>query len=99
MAIFEPRVSQANHQHFRLVLHSRAVHRVTSPAQFSPLFEVIVPSSIKQAHAAVEHRSSPNRFCLLGIPSCLSLDQKAPAPCSVSTERCVVDGRVIKLVD
>ena len=56
-------------------------------------------ASVRQAHAALEHRSSPNRFCLLGIPSCLSLDQKAPAPCSVSTERCVVDGRVIKLVD
>jgi hypothetical protein len=56
-------------------------------------------ASIRQAHAALEYRSPPGPACLLGIPSCLSLDQKAPAPCLVSTERCAADWRVIKLAD
>jgi hypothetical protein len=52
---------------------------------------------IQQAHVALD--SSLGQPCLIGTPSCLSLDQKAPAPCLVSTERCQADGRVIKLVN
>jgi hypothetical protein len=65
----------------------------TPPAGRSP------DASVRQAHAALEYRSSPGQFCLLGMPSCLSLDQKAPTPCLVSTERCKSDGKVINLVD
>jgi hypothetical protein len=56
-------------------------------------------ASIRQPHTALEYRSSPGQFCLLGMPGCLSLDQKAPAPCLVSTERCKGDGKAIYLVD
>jgi hypothetical protein len=65
----------------------------TPPAGRSPI------ASIRQTHAALEYRSSPVQPCLLGTPSCLSLDQKPPAPCLVSTERCKADGKVINLVD
>jgi hypothetical protein len=54
---------------------------------------------VRQAHVALDYRSSLGQPCLVGTPSCLSLDQKPPAPCLVSTERCQVDGRVINLVD
>ena len=65
----------------------------TPPAGRSP------NASIRQTHAALEYRSAPGQFCLLGMPGCLSLDQKAPAPCLVSTERCKADATVINLVD
>jgi hypothetical protein len=54
---------------------------------------------IRQAHRALVDRPSLGQPCLVGTPNCLSLDQKPPAPCLVSTQRCEADGRVINLVD
>src|SRR5260221_13665950 len=44
-------------------------------------------------------RPSAGRPCLAGTPGCLSLFQKPPAPCLVSTGRCEVDGRLMNLMD
>lgn len=54
---------------------------------------------IRQAHVALDYRSSLGQPCLVATPSCLSLVRRPPAPCLVSTERCEVDGRVMKLID
>jgi len=54
---------------------------------------------IGQAHVALVGRPSLGQPCFVGTPRCLSLYQKPPAPCLVSTERCQADGRVVKLVD
>jgi hypothetical protein len=54
---------------------------------------------IRQANLTLVAQPSLGQPCLVGTPSCLSLDQKPPAPCLVSTERCEADGRLINLVD
>jgi hypothetical protein len=54
---------------------------------------------IRHAHAVHVDRPIPGQPCFIGTPNCLSLFQKPPAPCWVSTERCEVDGRVMNLSD
>jgi hypothetical protein len=54
---------------------------------------------IRQAKLMPVTPPSLGQPCLVGTPSCLSLDRKPPAPCLVSTERCEADGRLINLVD
>jgi hypothetical protein len=54
---------------------------------------------MRQPHVALVGEPSLGQPCLVGTPSCLSLDQKPPAPCLVSTERCEADGRVINLAN
>ena len=71
-------------------------------AAFAPATPPGGPSTnewIRHAHAVHVDRPIPGQPCLVGTPSCLSLFQKPPAPCLLSTERCEVEGRVMNLSD
>jgi hypothetical protein len=70
---------------------------VFAPA--APPGDLSTNERIQHAHAVHFDRPLLGQPCLIGTPSCLSLFQKAPAPCLVSTERCEIEGRVMNLTD